>query len=70
MREAAAAYRLAGLCADLEGAYGFTQTPESLAVGETLGDKIRATAKDIDSDTAKATMKNLIGLALGWIFGG
>jgi len=53
-----------------KGLTALRKTPESLAVGETLGDKIRATAKDIDSDTAKATMKNLIGLALGWIFGG
>lgn len=45
------------------------KTPESLAPGETLGDKIRETAKDIGSDTAKATMKTLVGTALGWIFG-
>jgi len=52
-----------------KGLSALHKTPGSLALGETLGDKIRATAKDIGSDTAKATMKKLVGAALGWIFG-
>jgi hypothetical protein len=53
-----------------KGLSALRKTPSSLASGETLGDRIRTTAKDIGSDAAKATMKKLVGAALGWIFGG
>jgi hypothetical protein len=51
-----------------KGLAALRKTPDSLTgPGETLGDKIEAVAKDIGSDTAKATMKQLVGAALGWI---
>jgi hypothetical protein len=53
-----------------KGLTALRKTPASLAPGETLGDKIRSTAKDIGSDTAKSTMKKLVGAAMGWILGG
>jgi hypothetical protein len=53
-----------------KGLSALRKTPGSLAAGETIGDKIRATAKDIGSDTARDAMKKLVGAALGWIFGG
>jgi hypothetical protein len=53
-----------------KGLSALRKTPGSLAAGETIGDKIRATAKDIGSDTAKSTMKELVGSALGWIVKG
>ena len=53
-----------------KGLSALRKTPGSLAAGETIGDKIRATAKDIGSDTAKSTMKQLVGSALGWMVKG
>jgi len=38
--------------------------------GQSLGDKIEETAKDIASDAAKAQMKELVGAALGWMVRG
>jgi hypothetical protein len=54
-----------------KGLAALRKTPELLAgPGQTLGDKIEETAKDITSDAAKATMKELVGTALGWIVRG
>ena len=51
-----------------QGLAALRKTPASLVgPGETLGEKIEAAAKDIGSDAAKATMKQLVGAALGWI---
>jgi len=33
----------------------------------TLGHKIEETARDIGSDAAKTIMRQLVGMALGWI---
>jgi hypothetical protein len=51
-----------------KGLEALRKVPGSLSgPGETLGDKIRAAAKDIGTDAAKGTMKQLVGSALGWI---
>lgn len=53
-----------------KGLESLRKIPGSLAgPGETIGAKIEETAKDISSDAAKALMKQLIPLALGWIKG-
>nr|AWL95752.1 hypothetical protein CIT37_29140 [Bradyrhizobium ottawaense] len=53
-----------------KGLEALRKTPGSLTgPGETLGEKIEETAKDISSDAAKDLMKQLIPLALGWIKG-
>lgn len=51
-----------------KGLEALRKIPGSLTgPGETLGDKIEATAKDIGSTAAKDLMKQLIPIALGWI---
>jgi hypothetical protein len=53
-----------------KGLEALRKTPGSLVgPGETLGDKIEETARDISSAAAKDLMKQLIPFALGWIKG-
>jgi hypothetical protein len=53
-----------------KGLEALRKTPVSLVgPGETLGDKIEETAKDISSAAAKDLMRQLIPVALGWIKG-
>lgn len=51
-----------------KGLEALRKTPGSLTgPGATIGDTIKATAKDIGSDAAKSTMRQMVGMALGWI---
>jgi hypothetical protein len=54
-----------------KGLAALRKSPESLAgPGQTLGDKIEETAKDIASDAAKTKMKELVGVVLSWMVRG